>query len=64
MNIYALPAVLGIRADSCPLFLVAHLQTLGTCPPHAAHPPAVSPELHSLTAVCCAVGEQVRLRIG
>ena len=42
-------------AGLCPRFHADSPLARETCPLHAAHPPAVSPELHSLTAVRCIV---------
>jgi len=53
MNTSVLRAVKEIRADFCLLFHVAPPLAPEICLLHAAHPPAASPELHSLTAVCC-----------
>jgi hypothetical protein len=60
MNTYALHVVIGIRADSCLLFHVAPPLALGTCPLHAAHPPAVSPEPDLLSRVLCRANESLR----
>lgn len=59
MNLYVLPAVMGILAGLCLRFRVDHLPGLGIwavgCHRHAHHPPVVSPEpLSSITAVSCA----------
>ena len=53
MNSIAPLVVMKTYAGFCPPFHVGSPLTLETCPLHAAHPPGVSPELHSLTAVCC-----------
>ena len=53
MNSIALLVVMKTYAGFCPPFHAVSPLALETCPLHAAHPPAFSPELHSLTAVCC-----------
>ena len=51
MNTSVPHAVMGIRVDSCLLFLVVRLLALGTCLLHAAHPLAVSAEADLLSRV-------------
>lgn len=53
MNTPVPHAVMRIRAGLCPPFHADSPLALETCPLLAARPPAASPEVHSLTAVCC-----------
>ena len=53
MNSIAPLVVMKIYAGFCPPFHADNPLALETCPLPVAHPQAVSPELHSLTAVRC-----------
>lgn len=59
MNTSVQHAVMGIRADSCPLFRAHHPLALRTFPLRAAHPPAGSREPNLLGRVPCKANESL-----